>query len=160
MSPRGPSGASKSLFKNLKKPSVFEGFWVQRPPKRASRCPIRLPRDPQKLHKKQNKKFLKNASMVKNALSRRSHLKQISKPIFASKIALFLKHLLHKVCYQFLEESWNLLGAHFRIRAAQDSQDEPKRDIRTFKTPCKKRPKKKTKNASVVKNALSRRSHF
>ena len=27
------------IFKNLKKPTVFDGFWVQRPPKRASRNP-------------------------------------------------------------------------------------------------------------------------
>ena len=37
MSPRGPSGASKSLFKNLKKHIVFTRFWVQRPPKKTSR---------------------------------------------------------------------------------------------------------------------------
>jgi len=39
MSPRGPSGALKSLFKNLKKQCVFTRFWVQRPPKRPSRNP-------------------------------------------------------------------------------------------------------------------------
>ena len=36
------------IFKNLKKPYVFEGFWVQRPPKRASRGPRRLPRGTQR----------------------------------------------------------------------------------------------------------------
>ena len=35
--PKEPSGASKSLFKNLKKHRVFTRFWVQRPPKKTSR---------------------------------------------------------------------------------------------------------------------------
>ena len=43
MSPREPSGSSKkqkaAFSKTLKKPTVFDGFWVQRHPKRASRNP-------------------------------------------------------------------------------------------------------------------------
>ena len=73
MSPRGPSGASKSLFKNLKKHCVFSGFWVQRPPKTASRDPRRLPRSTKKKPKHQQKRCLKYQSPVKNALARRSH---------------------------------------------------------------------------------------
>ena len=53
MSPRRPSGTSKSLFKNPKKLFVFSGFWVQRPPKRASRGPRRLPRGTQRAPKHQ-----------------------------------------------------------------------------------------------------------
>ena len=76
MSPRGPSGASKSLFKNLKKPSVFTRFWVQRPPKRASRNPRAAREAPKELQRPMQKtaqKITKNACLVKNALSRRSH---------------------------------------------------------------------------------------
>ena len=36
------------IFKNLKKPSFFLCFWMQRPPKRTSRGPRRLPRDTQR----------------------------------------------------------------------------------------------------------------
>ena len=36
------------IFKNLKKPTIFECFWMQRPPKRTSRGPRRLPRDTQR----------------------------------------------------------------------------------------------------------------
>ena len=41
------------IFKNLKKPLVFQGFWVLRPPKRASRDPRRPP----KRHPKSSKKW-------------------------------------------------------------------------------------------------------
>ena len=75
MSPRGPSGALKSLFKNLKKPCVFTRFWAQRPPKKPSRNP-RAEKMQKTLPKKQcknlTKKIPKNAVVVKNALSRRS----------------------------------------------------------------------------------------
>ena len=44
------------IFKNLKKPPIFEGFWVQRPPKRASRDPRRLPRGTQRAPKPPTKR--------------------------------------------------------------------------------------------------------
>ena len=44
------------IFKNLKKPPVFEGFWVRRPPKRASRDPRRLPRGTQRAPKPPTKR--------------------------------------------------------------------------------------------------------
>ena len=76
MSPRGPSGALKSLFKNLKKPCVFTRFWAQRPPKRPSRNPRaenvqKTP--PKKREQICPKKFPIMHAVVKNALSRRSH---------------------------------------------------------------------------------------
>ena len=37
--------SKKHSFKNLKKPSVFHGFWNQKPPKRASRNQRSLPRN-------------------------------------------------------------------------------------------------------------------
>merc|ERR1711963_944342 len=43
------------IFKNLKKPQVFEGFWVRRPSKRASRDPRRLPRGTQRAPNPQQK---------------------------------------------------------------------------------------------------------
>ena len=44
-----------SLFKTIKKHLVFTRFWVQRPPKRASRGPRRLPRGTQGAPKPQKK---------------------------------------------------------------------------------------------------------
>ena len=44
-----------SLFITLKKPIVFTRFWVQRPPKRASRGPRRLPRGTQRAPKPKEK---------------------------------------------------------------------------------------------------------
>ena len=64
MSPRGPSGALKSLFKNLKKPCVFTRFWAQRPPKRPSRNPRAekmqktLPKKRDKICQKKSQKML------------------------------------------------------------------------------------------------------
>ena len=75
MSPRGPSGALKSLFKNPKKACVFTRFWAQRPPKKPSRNPRAEKMQktlPRKQCKNLPKKIQKNASVVKNALSRRS----------------------------------------------------------------------------------------
>ena len=72
MSPRGPSRPSKSQkaasSKTLKNP-VFEGFWVQRPPKRASRGPRRLPRGTQRAPKP--KKYCsQNGPQLKNFWTR------------------------------------------------------------------------------------------
>ena len=44
-----------SLFITLEKPNVFKRFWVQRPPKRASRGPRRLPRGTQRAPKPQKR---------------------------------------------------------------------------------------------------------
>ena len=44
-----------SLFKTLKKPAVFQHFWVQRPPKRTARSPRRLPRGTQRAPKPKEK---------------------------------------------------------------------------------------------------------
>ena len=66
----------KEPFQKPKKPRVFTRFWVQRPPKRASRNPRaaqEAPKELQRPEKNLPKKIPKNASMVKNALSRRSH---------------------------------------------------------------------------------------
>ena len=66
----------KESFQNLKKPRVFTRFWVQRPPKRASRNPRaaqEAPKELQRPEKNLPKKIPINASVVKNALSRRSH---------------------------------------------------------------------------------------
>ena len=76
MSPRGPSWAWKSLFKHLKKPRVFTRFWVQRPPKRASRnpraaqeAPKELQRPMQKTAKKNPKKCYRGKKCLKLAIS-------------------------------------------------------------------------------------------
>merc|ERR1711963_969893 len=55
------------IFKNLKKPPVFEGFWVRRPPKRASRDTRRLSRGTKraKKHTKKIQKVIKK--LVKNS---------------------------------------------------------------------------------------------
>ena len=43
------------MFKNLKKPLVFKGFWLQRPLKRASRGPRGLPKGTQRNPRPQKK---------------------------------------------------------------------------------------------------------
>ena len=55
---------------------------------------------------------------------------------------------------------FNVFGSRDLPRDPQEAQEPPKRHPRTSETPCKKIPKKIPINASVVKNALSRRSHF
>ena len=126
MSPRGPSGASKSLFKNLKKPRVFNGFWVQRPPKRASRCPIRLPRDPQKMHKHQKmpKKSVLGKKCLKPAISKRPPLRPLFSPpslhIFVNIFYICLK-LFRKMLKLILEP---ILGSE-RPKRAKMNPKEP-----------------------------------
>ena len=89
--------------------------------------PKSRPRDTQgtqKHHaKKCQKTITKNASVVKNALSRRSHSWRFLAPIFAPKIAPFLKQFLHyffKTCYKNVETRF---GTQLGIRAAQESQN-------------------------------------
>merc|ERR1712023_312600 len=72
-----------SLFKNLKKPIVFTRFWVQRPPKRH---PKSFKRPVQNLPRK----ITKNACLVKNALSRRSHFDLILDPSLAPQVCTFV----------------------------------------------------------------------
>ena len=54
------------MFKNLKKPHVFEGFWVRRPPMRASRDPRRLSRGTQRAPKPPKKVQKVIKKLVKN----------------------------------------------------------------------------------------------
>ena len=94
MSPRGPSGASKSLFKNLKKPRVFTLFWVQRPPKKTSR---------KKTYK--NNQFQRALTSKKKMLKKCLHGKKCLKVAisflrffgtnFGGQICTFFNHLLH-----------------------------------------------------------------
>ena len=53
---------------------------------------------------------------------------------------------------------FKVFGSRQRPRIQQEAQETPKRHPRNSKTSCKNMPKKIKKNASVVKNALSRRS--
>ena len=52
------------------------------------------------------------------------------------------------------------LGPEASQESLKKTQEPPKKHPKTSKGPCKKLPKKIPKNASMVKNALSRRSHF
>ena len=54
---------------------------------------------------------------------------------------------------------FNVFGSRDLPRDPQETQEPPKKHPKSSKGPCKKLPKKIPKNASVVKNALSRRSH-
>ena len=55
---------------------------------------------------------------------------------------------------------FNVFGSRDLPRDPQETQEPPKKHPKSSKGPCKKLPKKIPKNASMVKNALSRRSHF
>ena len=117
MSPRGPSGALKSLFKNLKKPCVFTRFWVQRPPKRPSRNPRAAQETPkdlqnamQKSATKNQKKCLLGRKCLKPAISKKtpsgthfwSHFLLIFKLIFC----LMLDHCLEPFRIPFWNPWW------------------------------------------------------
>ena len=55
---------------------------------------------------------------------------------------------------------FSVFGSRDLPRDPQETQEPPKKHPKSSKGPCKKLPKKIPKNASMVKNALSRRSHF
>ena len=92
MSPRGPSWALKSLFKNLNKPWVFTRFWVQRPPKRASRNPRaaqETPKDLQNAVQKTDKKKSKNQCRGKKCLKPAISLLRNFGPNSRTQICIF-----------------------------------------------------------------------
>ena len=109
MSPRGPSWALKSLFKNLKKPKVVSRFWVQRPPKRASRnpraaqeAPKELQRPMQKTAKKNPKKCLCGKKCLGLAISFCSFFW----PNFGGQNCTFLSSFF-TFCVNFSGNFWN-----------------------------------------------------
>ena len=55
---------------------------------------------------------------------------------------------------------FNVFGSRDLPRDPQETQEPPKKHPKSSKGPKKIPPKKIKKNAAVVKNALSRRSHF
>ena len=57
-------------------------------------------------------------------------------------------------------EFLHVFGSRGLPREPQETQEPPKKHPKSSKGPCKKLPKKIPKNAIVVKNALSWRSHF
>ena len=101
MSPRGPSLALKSQqlpLKNLKKTQWFLMFLGPETSQETLKKPKSRPRDtqgPPKRHAtKMPKKIPINASVVKIALSRRSHIRPLVGPRFGDFICLFLSSLL------------------------------------------------------------------
>ena len=151
MSPRGPSWALKSLFKNLKKHQVFTRFWVQRPPKRASRNPRaaqEAPKELQRPEKNLPNKIPKNASVVKNALSWRSHFLLILGPRFGDFFCSFLSSLL----IYFLITVWNFSNP---ILEAMVDKNRPKKEANDSKQPSKA---SKTPKAAFSKKHLKNMS--
>ena len=55
---------------------------------------------------------------------------------------------------------FNVFGSRDLPRDPQETQEPPKKHPKTSKGPNKSQPKKNKKNACLVKNALSWRSHF
>ena len=76
MSPREPSGASKSqkaaFSKTLKNLKFFLCFWIQRLSKRTSRGPRRFPRDPQRDIQRWSKTWSKSGQTVNPKLSKKN----------------------------------------------------------------------------------------
>ena len=81
------------------------------------------------------KKIPINASVVKIALSRRSHFERLQATFQALVFARFFNHFYTFVLPLFRKHVETHFEAHFGIRAAQEGQDEPKRAIRSFKEP-------------------------
>ena len=111
----GPETSQETLKKPKSRPRS-----TQRPPKNEKNPP---------------KKIKISASVVKNALSWRSHFRRFLKTIFEPKIALFLTCFIKFVFTTFSKNAETHFGTQFGIRAAQEGQDEPKRTIRSFKEP-------------------------
>ena len=104
-------------------------------PSRNPRAAQEAPKELQRPEKSQPKKIKINASVVKNALSRRSHFQRFLKPIFKPKIALYLTCFIKCVFTTFSKNVETHFGTHFGIRVGQEGQDEPRRAIRSFKEP-------------------------
>ena len=104
-------------------------------PSRNPRAAQEAPKELQRPEKNLPKKIPKNASVVKNALSWRSHFLQNLEPIFAPNFALVVNNF-YIFCFTTFQKSVEThFGTQFGIRAAQEGQDEPKRAIRSFKEP-------------------------
>ena len=153
MSPRGPSWALKSLFKNLKKTYFFARFWVQRPPKRASRnpraaqeAPKELQRPMQKIAKKNPQKWLHGKKCLKPAISFRT---SNGSPFWW----LFL--LIFKLIVGFiLDYCLNLFETHF---GSHGGWKPAKERSKWLKTPIKgiKNPK-----SSILKKTFKKTMSF
>ena len=81
-------------------------------PSRNPRAAQETPKDLQNAMQKNAQKIPINASVVKNALSRRSHVALMLDPTLAPQICTFFNHLLH-IFYHFLETCWNLFWSPF-----------------------------------------------
>ena len=75
---------------------------------------------------KHAKKNQKNASVVKNALSRRSQKKQFLEPFLVTKLAHFQIVLTQFESCFFKKHTETHIEAHFEIRAAKGGRDKPK----------------------------------
>ena len=75
---------------------------------------------------KHAKKNQKNASVVKNALSRRSQKKQFLEPFLVTKLAHFQIVLTQFESCFFKKHTETHIEAHFEFRTAKGGRDEPK----------------------------------
>ena len=141
MSPRGPSLALKRQTPAFKKPEKTRWFLMFSGPETSQETlkkPKSRPRStqrPPKNEKNPPKKIKISASVVKNALSWRSHFRRFLNTIFEPKIALFLTCFIKFVFTTFSKNVETHFGTHFGIRVGQEGQDEPRRAIRSFKEP-------------------------
>ena len=118
MSPRGPSGASKSLFKNLKKHLVFTRFWVQRPPKKTSRKKTCKKQHEKKAEK--TKKMLKECLLGKKCLKPAISFFPFLGPKFGGQICTFLSSFFNILLLTFRRTFGTHFGAHSWTRSAQE----------------------------------------
>ena len=115
--------------------NVFGSRDLPRDPQETQEPPKKHPKSSKGPCKKLPKKIPKNASVVKNALSRRSALLTKNGTNFRTQICTCFKHVLHIFFTTFSKNVETHFGTHFGIRVAQEGQDEPKRAIRSFKEP-------------------------
>ena len=119
MSPRGPSGASKSLFKNLKKHWVFTRFWVQRPPKKTSRKKT-CKKQREKKAKKTKTQMLKICLLGKKCLKPAISFFPFLGPKFGGQICTFLSSFFNILLLTFRRTFGTHFGAHSWTRPAQE----------------------------------------
>ena len=104
-------------------------------PSRNPRAAQEAPKELQRPEKNLPKKIPKNAIVVKNALSWRSHLRHFWEPILVAKFAMFCHHL-STFCWSLFGELLEpILEPILRPDRPKRGQDEPNRTIKSFKEP-------------------------
>ena len=123
-----------------------------RNPRAAQEAPKELQRPMQKIAKKNPQKCLRGKKCLKVAIS---FLRFFGSHFWCNFLFIFKLIVYIMFFTTFLKNVETHFEAHFGIRAAQEGQDEPKRDIRSFKKNQKPSFSKTLKNPFVFYRFLA-----